>query len=879
MHNAAQAPADTPRDTASAPRSRTASVISISSDEGDAGAGDTGDFDEAFLDSAVGNLPPPQTPFAAPPVPVIYGAVYSGIPVFEMMCNGTALMRRRSDSYLNLTQILKVVCFDKNKRAAVLDAVANADRQCEKIQGGYGKYQGTWLPMPRALQIATRFHAAAILKPLIEFQPPRQQTTPVISTITPSGNAPRIQTSNIVLQQRQQQQQRQAATATQPARQQQQPQPPPPAKATPPLPAKQRPKRGARPRDFIEEDSSEESDFESDASATSSEEDANPSTTTAANTTASVPASTSSRPATRTTKRLRTTVEDSDPDEVASTHSTATPHPGASTQHLLHHLSPAQHLIEKQRQILLAIFTTPGDRTSVPDFLVTPSPASTAAPKDLQIDDAGHTCLHWAATLARVPLVEALIKSNTCTATFVNHLGESALIRAVLSANNSDAQSFRKLVKALGPKCLILRDAKQRTALHHACLGFGVRGHATAARYYLESLCQFLKQNSGLEGIKGLLDARDGNGDTAVNVAARLGARTAVEVLVEAGADCGVRNLAGLRPVDFGMEDLVGRKGKGVMGGKGVGTGGGGVVEPVVVPVGVLGAESDALLKKANEMTQEIQTLLQTLTSSFSTEILSHQTRLTSHTTTLDTLTKELAHLSRVNQTLRNQIARFPDLAVKLHAVEATLKEEVEKKAEAAREAMERDLRNAVGVEEGGVEKLEGGGDTEMQEGGQPTSSDNAATAAVAAATQPTATDSESERKQTLANQIRVLETHLTKKERDNAQVQHDLAALRAEDAVTESNYRKIIGMCCQLELEQIDANMLGVLLAAVESDDSGAGEGAGSSGAGVASVNGGGGGVEEGNAGHPMMMDESALSTNEMLDGLLFKATSLSSV
>ena len=41
----------------------------------------------------------------------IYGAVYSGVPVFEMMCRNIAVMRRRSDSYLNATQILKVAGF------------------------------------------------------------------------------------------------------------------------------------------------------------------------------------------------------------------------------------------------------------------------------------------------------------------------------------------------------------------------------------------------------------------------------------------------------------------------------------------------------------------------------------------------------------------------------------------------------------------------------------------------------------------------------------------------------------------------------------------------------------------------------------------------
>jgi transcription factor MBP1 len=52
-----------------------------------------------------------------------------------------AVMRRRSDSWLNATQILKVAGFDKPQRTRVLEReVQKADH--EKVQGGYGKYQG-----------------------------------------------------------------------------------------------------------------------------------------------------------------------------------------------------------------------------------------------------------------------------------------------------------------------------------------------------------------------------------------------------------------------------------------------------------------------------------------------------------------------------------------------------------------------------------------------------------------------------------------------------------------------------------------------------------------------------------------------------------------
>jgi hypothetical protein len=58
------------------------------------------------------------------------------------MCKGIAVMRRRSDSWLNATQILKVAGFDKPQRTRVLEREVQKGEH-EKVQGGYGKYQGT----------------------------------------------------------------------------------------------------------------------------------------------------------------------------------------------------------------------------------------------------------------------------------------------------------------------------------------------------------------------------------------------------------------------------------------------------------------------------------------------------------------------------------------------------------------------------------------------------------------------------------------------------------------------------------------------------------------------------------------------------------------
>lgn len=50
-------------------------------------------------------------------------------------------MRRREDDWINATQILKVAEYDKPSRTRILEKEVHRSAH-EKIQGGYGKYQG-----------------------------------------------------------------------------------------------------------------------------------------------------------------------------------------------------------------------------------------------------------------------------------------------------------------------------------------------------------------------------------------------------------------------------------------------------------------------------------------------------------------------------------------------------------------------------------------------------------------------------------------------------------------------------------------------------------------------------------------------------------------
>jgi hypothetical protein len=63
------------------------------------------------------------------------------VPVYEYNVLGNHVMRRRADDWINATHILKVADFDKPARTRILEREVQKGVH-EKVQGGYGKYQG-----------------------------------------------------------------------------------------------------------------------------------------------------------------------------------------------------------------------------------------------------------------------------------------------------------------------------------------------------------------------------------------------------------------------------------------------------------------------------------------------------------------------------------------------------------------------------------------------------------------------------------------------------------------------------------------------------------------------------------------------------------------
>lgn len=202
---------------------------------------------------------------------------------------------------------------------------------------------------------------------------------------------------------------------------------------------------------------------------------------------------------------------------------------------------------EKYRSILMSIFLS-DDTEQVPDLLADPT-----VPHDLDIDlvidDQGHTALHWAAALARIPVLELLVQKQADVRR-VNFNGESALVRAVLVTNNFDKQSFPRLLSILHDAIPIV-DRKNRTILHHIAVTAGIRGRGSSSHYYMECLLEWIARNGG--DFSSIVDVQDKNGDTALTIAARVGDRYLAKLLMDVGANREIENKVGLKAEDFGI--------------------------------------------------------------------------------------------------------------------------------------------------------------------------------------------------------------------------------------------------------------------------------------------------------------------------------------
>ncbi|KAI5919168.1 start control protein cdc10 [Camillea tinctor] len=606
--------------------------------------------------------------------PQIYSAVYSGVDVYEMEVNGIAVMRRRNDSWLNATQILKVARIDKGKRTKILEKEIQTGEH-EKVQGGYGKYQGTWIRFERGVEVCQHYGVEELLRPLLTYDmgqdggvagrgdlntPTKEQAMAAQrKRLYSANNEARTNglagtffknisstASNAV-----------AAISK--------------ARFDSPGP---RGRNGpTRPPSFSRQPSMQSIDeFPGNSQQSFTSEygqnvDSAYSTQNTQNMNGDEPP--------RKRQRM-VTPADSFGYASQSMEVYANNYPGSPTEpnesfvysqaRMNVHESDIMPLeplpfevspeAERKRNLLMGLFLDTGANATTIDYMQNEA-FQTLSPMDLDapIDTSSHTALHWAATLARMPLLRALIAAgaNPCR---VNASGETALMRASAVTNNSDQVSFPELLDVLG-NTIEIRDIKGRTVLHHIALTSAVKGRSNSSRYYLESLLEWVvrqgsapsSQSTATNGnaavpkmgigrfMSEIVNAQDKSGDTALSIASRIGNRSIISQLLEVGADPKIANAAGLRPVDFGVGvDEDGVNGEPTDGSK----------------IGVVG-NSQVSRESSDDIITSITHLLNETSSSFQADMKKKQADLDSLHASLRAITTQVGDARRTLESLQ----------------------------------------------------------------------------------------------------------------------------------------------------------------------------------------------------------------------------------
>ncbi|KAL1964392.1 hypothetical protein VTN77DRAFT_6950 [Rasamsonia byssochlamydoides] len=523
--------------------------------------------------------------------PQIYRAVYSNVSVYEMEVNGVAVMKRRSDNWLNATQILKVAGVVKARRTKTLEKEIAAGEH-EKVQGGYGKYQGTWVNYQRGVELCREYHVEELLRPLLEYDQDGNGDSGKSSLETPTKEqamaAQRKRLYNAESRGISQPPQgtffqnisRTAASAVNAI-----------SKARFDSPSTRA--ADSRRSSVIRKPSNQMSQEtthglpNSQQSTYSMTSDSGFASGRTGHHVSGLDQEDSVEPP---RKRARSSSNQGRSFGGNSTLSAYEPTPTEPNESFYQHMDEPVSAVDGSKRGLdpLPPATTPerfqkmklimtlflDKRTK--DFSNHPALVQLSG-EDLEIplDEYRNSALHWAAMLARLPLVYALVEKGVSIFR-LNLAGETALQKAVGTRNNLDYRSFPKLLQVLAPT-IDMVDHSGRSILHHIAVmaATGGGGHVSA-KHYLESLLEFIVRHGGStisppvnvngngEGqpkyevislgrfISEIVNLRDDQGDTALNLAGR--ARSVlVPQLLEVGADPHIPNHTGLRPADYGV--------------------------------------------------------------------------------------------------------------------------------------------------------------------------------------------------------------------------------------------------------------------------------------------------------------------------------------
>ncbi|KAG0652618.1 Cell division cycle-related res1 sct1 [Hyphodiscus hymeniophilus] len=402
-----------------------------------------------------------------PAGPGVFSATYSNVPVYEYQF-GEGLkehvMRRRGDDWINATHILKAAGFDKPARTRILEREVQKEMH-EKVQGGYGKYQGTWVPLEQGQALAQRNNIYDKLRVIFEYIPGNDSPPPAPKHTT---NKPKI------------------------------------PKKPPPVPKWSNSLSMVAPR--------VQNDYDNLSSQMNDDESMADDITVASASYLGDEDRYESRQSTGHRKRRRE--ED------------------------------AKNALEQAHVVysdeLLDYFMLQAEAAAM---TAKPEPPPNYQP-DWIIDEDAHTALHWASAMGDIEIMKQL-KRFGATLDIPNVRGETPLMRTVLFTNCLDKQSMPAVLKEL-ISTVPCQDYCGSNVLHHTAAVTKVRHKHHCARYYLDVILNKMQEGLEPDHVRRIIDAQDQNGDTAVHIAARNGARKCVRALMGRGASTDIPNNDGI---------------------------------------------------------------------------------------------------------------------------------------------------------------------------------------------------------------------------------------------------------------------------------------------------------------------------------------------
>lgn len=501
-------------------------------------------------------------------------AVYSSVAVYEMEVNGVAVMRRRSDGWLNATQILKVAGVDKGKRTKILEKEILPGEH-EKIQGGYGKYQGTWISYQRGREFCRQYGVEEMLRPLLDYDlaadgsavsgaqmdtPTKEQALAanrkrfLNSSVDHRMNGHPSNSNNTFFQNISPTASNALAAMSKAARYD---------SSMPPRPGSSQHRMSTLQQ---QQQIHNQQQYTGQPVLMSDTGDSHPQQMYAPIGSFSRPED-GQEPPRKRMKSSQDYYSHMDPalgevdilrqqEQMAQLQYAQVAEQGPFSQPPLPQNEKAG---EDRRLVLLDLFAD----SSRTDFSSHPAIMQLSGEDlDTPLDGSANTALHWAATLARVNLMKLLI-SRGANIFRGNAAGQTALMAAVQVNNSLDHSCFPEILEILGP-LIEIRDATGRTVLHHIAVSSGIKGRSISSRYYLESLLEFVVQKGGGQGtqhrpislsrfMSEVVNVQDKSGNTALNLVARIGNRAIINQLDELGADFSIPNHTGIKPTDFGI--------------------------------------------------------------------------------------------------------------------------------------------------------------------------------------------------------------------------------------------------------------------------------------------------------------------------------------